>query len=400
MRISDAQRFDIALNSMFRLQESTAKYQTQISTGLKVNNPADDPVAAAQVLLINERVTASEQYDRNAEFAELNLQQTEGAVASANDVMQRIRELTIQGKNTTLTDADRRSITTEVRQRLDELKSLANSRNAAGEYIFSGTLVDTQAFTTDPTGSVVYNGDQTSREIKISEFRTVTDGFTGFDAFAAIRNGNGTYVTDLAAGNTGSGRIVPGGVVDKSAYQAHDFRITFTASDTYDVIDDTTGATVLAAQTYTDGAAITFNGIQLTLVGTPAAGDEFLAGPSQNQSVFETVDRLLATLESPTALAADAAVFQNDLDRALGDIDQAMDRFREVQGIVGARRNTIESQRVANEDLRLQLNTVRSRLEDADLVEAVSRLAQESNALQAAQAAFVRVQGLSLFNFL
>ena len=116
--------------------------------------------------------------------------------------------------------------------------------------------------------------------------------------------------------------------------------------------------------------------------------------------MFETVDRLIATLESPTALAADAAVFQNDLDRALGDIDQAMDRFREVQGVVGARRNTIESQRVANEDLRLQLNTVRSRLEDADLVEAVSQLAQESNALQAAQAAFVRVQGLSLFNFL
>lgn len=400
MRISDAQRFDLALNNMFRLQENTAKFQTQISTGLKINNPADDPVAAAQVLLISERVAASEQYDRNADFAELNLQQTESAVASANDVMQRIRELAIQGKNTILTDADRRSITTEVRQRLDELKSLANSRNAAGEYIFSGTLVDAQAFTTDPTGSVVYNGDQTNREIKISEFRTVTDGFTGFDAFAAIRNGNGTYVTDLGAGNTGSARIVPGGVIDSSAYQAHDFRITFTAPGTYDVINDTTGATVLAAQTYTDGAAITFNGIQLTLAGTPAAGDEFLVGPSQNQSVFETVDRLIATLESPTALAADAAVFQNDLDRALGDIDQAMDRFREVQGVVGARRNSIESQRVANEDLRLQLNTVRSRLEDADLVEAVSRLAQESNALQAAQAAFVRVQGLSLFNFL
>lgn len=400
MRISDAQRFDLALNNMFRLQENAAKFQTQISTGLKINNPADDPVAAAQVLLISERVAASEQYDRNAEFAELNLQQTESAVVSANDVMQRIRELTIQGKNTILTDADRRSITTEVRQRLGELKSLANSRNAAGEYIFSGTLVDAQAFTTDPAGSVVYNGDQTNREIKISEFRTVTDGFTGFDAFAAIRNGNGTYVTDLGAGNTGSARIVPGGVIDRAAYQAHDFRITFTAPGTYDVINDTTGATVLAAQTYTDGAAITFNGIQLTLAGTPAAGDEFLVGPSQNQSVFETVDRLIATLESPTALAADAAVFQNDLDRALGDIDQAMDRFREVQGVVGARRNSIESQRVANEDLRLQLNTVRSRLEDADLVEAVSRLAQESNALQAAQAAFVRVQGLSLFNFL
>ncbi|MGR9090164.1 MAG: flagellar hook-associated protein FlgL [Gammaproteobacteria bacterium] len=400
MRISDAQRFDIALNNMFRLQENTAKFQTQISTGRKILTPADDPVAAARVLLISERVAASKQYDRNADFAELNLQQQEGAVASANEAMQRIRELTIQGKNTILTDADRRSITTEMRQRLGEIKSLANSRNASGEFIFSGSLVNTQAFTNDSSGSVVYNGDQTSREVKISEFRTVTDGFTGHEAFAAIRNGNGTYVTDLAAGNTGSGQIVPGGVVDKSAYQAHDFRISFTGPGTYDVIDDTVGATVLAAQAYTDGAAITFNGIQLTLTGTPATGDEFLAGPSQNQSVFETVERLIATLESPTARAADAAVFQNDLDRALGDIDQTMDRFREVQGVVGARRNTVESQRVANEDLRLQLETVRSRLEDADLVEAVSRLAQESNALQAAQAAFVRVQGLSLFNFL
>jgi flagellar hook-associated protein 3 FlgL len=110
--------------------------------------------------------------------------------------------------------------------------------------------------------------------------------------------------------------------------------------------------------------------------------------------------RVINTLESEAASAADDAVFQNDLDRALGDLDQGMDRFREVQAVIGARRNTIESQRVANEDLRLQLETVRSHLEDADLVEVVSRLAQETNALQAAQAAFVRVQSLSLFNFL
>ena len=81
-------------------------------------------------------------------------------------------------------------------------------------------------------------------------------------------------------------------------------------------------------------------------------------------------------------------------------MDQTLDRFREVQAVIGARRNTIESQLVANEDLRLQLKTIRSKLEDVDLVEAVSLLARDSNALQAAQAAFVRVQGLSLFNFL
>ena len=321
-------------------------------------------------------------------------------MSSANDAMQRIRELTVRGKTTSLTDEDRRFITAEMRQRLDEIQGLANTRNAAGEYIFSGSLVNTQAFTKDASGNIVYNGDQTTRDVKISEFRTVTDRFTGFDTFVSIRNGNGTYVTDLAATNTGTGRIVPAGVVDASVYQAHDFRISFTSATSFDVIDDTTGGTVLAAQPYTDGAAITFNGIQLGIAGAPAAGDEFLVSPSMNQSVFDTVNRIIATLESPIPTATDHAVFQNDLDRALGDIDLAMDRFREVQANIGARRNTIDSQKEANEDLRLELNTVRSRLEDVDIVEAVSLLAQETNALQAAQAAFVRVQSLSLFNFL
>jgi flagellar hook-associated protein 3 FlgL len=383
-----------------RLQEKSFQLQNQIASGKKVNSPSDDPVAAAQALLISERVAAAEQYDRNAGFAELNLSQQESAIASANEAMQRIRELTIRGKTDTLTLADRHFIATEMRQRLDEIRSLANTRNGAGEYIFAGSLVDTQAFTVDAAGNAVYNGDQTTRDIKISEFRSVTEGFTGFEAFMAIRNGNGTYVSDLAAANTGSGQIVPAGVVDKSVYQAHDFRIAFTSATSFDVIDDSTGATVLAAQPYTEGAAISFNGIQLSIIGTPAGGDEFLVGPSQHQSVFETVGRVISTLESGSASAAEGARFHNDLDRALGDIDQAMDRFREVQAVIGARRNTIESQKQANEDLTLQLKTIRSQLEDADLVEVVSLLARESSALEAAQAAFVRVQGLSLFNFL
>ncbi len=400
MRISDIQRFDQALSGFTQLQANTAKFQTQISSGKKINSPADDPVAAAQVLLISERVAASTQYDRNAGLADLHLSQQESAVASANDALQRIRELTIRGRTSTLTAADRHFIATEMRQRLDEMTSLANSRNSAGEFIFAGSLVDTQAFTVDAAGSTVYNGDQTTRDIRISEFRSITEGFTGSEAFMSIRNGNGTYVTDLAATNTGSGQMVPAGVVDKSLYEAHDFRISFTSPTSFDVIDDSLGATVLAAQPYSDGAAITFNGIQLSITGTPNTGDEFLIGPSQHQSAFETVNRVIATLESPSATATDGARFHNDLDRALGDIDQTLDRFREVQAVIGARRNTVESQLVANEDLRLQLTTIRSKLEDADLVEAVSLLARDSNALQAAQAAFVRVQGLSLFNFL
>jgi len=400
MRISNAQQFAQGLTGILKLQTNTFGYQDQIISGKKVNTPADDPVAAAQILLISERITAAEQFNRNADFAILHLSQQDSTLGSAHNALQRIRELTIRSNTDSMTAADRRSIATEMRQRLDEMISLGNARNSAGEHIFAGSLVDTVPFTVDAAGNADYNGDQTARNIKISEFRSITEGFTGFDAFMAVRNGNGTYVTELAAANTGTGQIVPAGVVDKSVYQAHDFRISFTSATTFDVIDDTTATTILAAQTYTDGAAIVFNGIQLGITHAPAAGDEFLVAPSENQSVFDTVTRIIATLEAPATAPADAARFHNDLDRAFADIDQALDRFLEVRTSIGARLNTIETQQEVNADLKLQLQATRSKLEDIDLAEAVSLLARESNALQAAQAAFVRVQGLSLFNFL
>ena len=71
---------------------------------------------------------------------------------------------------------------------------------------------------------------------------------------------------------------------------------------------------------------------------------------------------------------AAAAVFHNNMDRALGDIDQSMDRFREVQAVIGARRNTIDTQLQSNEDLRLQLKTIRSQLEDADIINRLTKL--------------------------
>ena len=215
MRISNAQQFAQGLTGILKLQTNTFGYQDQIISGKKVNTPADDPVAAAQILLISERITAAEQFNRNADFAILHLSQQDSTIGSAHNALQRIRELTIRSNTTSMTAADRRSIATEMRQRLDEMMSLGNARNSAGEHIFAGSLVGTVPFTVDAAGNAVYNGDQTSRNIKISEFRSITEGFTGFDAFMAVRNGNGTYVTELAAANTGTGQIVPAGVVDK-----------------------------------------------------------------------------------------------------------------------------------------------------------------------------------------
>ena len=88
------------------------------------------------------------------------------------------------------------------------------------------------------------------------------------------------------------------------------------------------------------------------------------------------------------------------MNRVLIDMNQALDNLSEVRASVGARLNAIDSQEDVNEDLKFSFQSTLATVEDLDLAEAASLLQQELSGLEAAQAAFVRVQGLSLFDFL
>lgn len=400
MRVTTNQIYTQSLNRIFDLQKSTLDLQGQVATGKRLTQPGDDPVAASTVLQIQERLQAVEQYDRNGVIAEQRLNQIDDVMNGVSNVLQRSRELLVQGRSEALGESDRRAIAAEIREQLDVLVDLGNTRNASGEYIFAGAAVTTRPFTRDALGNVSYNGDQTVRRIQVSETRQVEESFTGEAAFVAVRNGNGVFSAARNPANTGTGQVSENVVIDGSAYQPHDFRIAFTSPTTYDVIDDTSGSTLLTAQPYVDGEAINFSGVAVTVIGQPAAGDEFFARPSDNQSMFDTIRNIADTLETPFYDDAGAARFGFDMDRAFEDLDQAMEKVAELRSTTGARLNTIDAQRNNNEDAGINLETLRSNLEDVDITSAISKLAQQSTALEAAQAAFVKVQGLSLFNFL
>lgn len=85
---------------------------------------------------------------------------------------------------------------------------------------------------------------------------------------------------------------------------------------------------------------------------------------------------------------------------ALTDIDTALGNVLNTHAKIGARLNAIDDQRAANDAFDLAVTEVRSTLEDLDYAEAISRFNQQMTALQAAQQSFIRVQDLSLFNFL
>jgi len=84
----------------------------------------------------------------------------------------------------------------------------------------------------------------------------------------------------------------------------------------------------------------------------------------------------------------------------LTDLDAAIDRIATKRAGIGGRMNAIDDQKAMNESFTLAVEQVRSSLEDLDYSEAISRFNQQLTALQASQQSFMKIQDLSLFNFL
>ncbi|MDO9371179.1 MAG: flagellar hook-associated protein FlgL [Gammaproteobacteria bacterium] len=212
MRISTNQIQQQGVNTMLDQQVRLSKIQQQLATGQRILTPADDPAGASQALDLTQAVAVNIQYQSNVDAARTRLNLEESALSDVTSLLQNVRTLAVQANNTTLSNSDRTSIAREIRQRLDELLSLSNTKDGNGEYLFAGYKGQTQPFTRTSAGSYTYNGDQGQRFLQVGPTRQVAADDSGTAVFQSIRNGNGTFTTLDNSANTGSGVINTGTV--------------------------------------------------------------------------------------------------------------------------------------------------------------------------------------------
>lgn len=191
MRVSTSQVFRNGVESIQRSQQDLSRTQLQLGSGKRILTPGDDPSGAVQSLQLSSAVGKLEQYERNALSLIQRLRSSETVMGSVVDGLQRVRELVVQGNNGTQTNETRAMIAAEIRQSLDELLQLANTRDANGEYLFAGLSSWTQPFVRTGDGDVAYQGDEGQRAVQISAVRTVPLGDSGQQVFMDIPNGNG-----------------------------------------------------------------------------------------------------------------------------------------------------------------------------------------------------------------
>jgi flagellar hook-associated protein 3 FlgL len=150
------------------------------------------------------------------------------------------------------------------------------------------------------------------------------------------------------------------------------------------------------------GQAISFNGIQFSISGTPANGDTFNVTPSSNQSIFDTLNKLITTLNIPISGASTAVVTANSqaLSDGLNSLSQDLNNVLGIRATTGSRLNELTSLQTTGDQLGLQYKQTLSTIQDTDYTQAATNLAQQKLALQAAQQSFALVSKLSLFNYL
>ena len=401
-RISSYMISQRAVQAMLGQQRNLAETQLQLATGKRVINPSDDPASAARVLDLNRAIATIQQYQENANTAKERLELEESVLSSATELLHRAGELAVQGNNDALSPSDKKTVGMEVRQLLDQMVSMANTKNSSGEYVFVGYQTHTKPFSLEASGLYEYNGDMGQRKIQIAPDRQVADGDNGFDVFVDVKTSpmasvKGIAATDLTAiidgditidGGNGAGPVslgdIPGATTaEERALQMRD-AVNRVSEDT-GVSARVDGAELILSTT--EGAISIAQGPGVpAMTGLTSGTTDAVSG---KQSIFDTFDQLATKLES-----------DDSVGRYISDLQLALDNILESRGKVGARLNAIDRQLDVNADLELNLETRRSEEQDLDYMEAIARFERQKLALEAAQKTFVQVKDLSLFNYI
>ncbi len=192
MRVTEQMRYDSVSNNLSQLASRQAKAAQEAQTGLRVNLPSDDPIAAAQLARLSasqSQVTARRStissVRGDAELAESSLQQASDLLASA-------KELAMQGGNGSLGANERASLALQIKDIKEQLIGIANTKGSSG-YLFAGSASESRPFST--TGA--FGGNDEAHAVDIGNSTPTAVNASGAKAFTAA--GGRDVFSDLDA---------------------------------------------------------------------------------------------------------------------------------------------------------------------------------------------------------
>jgi flagellar hook-associated protein 3 FlgL len=283
--------------------------QNQLATGRRINTASDDPTGLTFSMRYRSEISANDQYVKNVDSASSMLEYTDMAMGQAEDVLQRVRELSVQGANGSLPQAAYDAINLEMKELYNQMVEVGNS-NFNGKYVFNGELTEDAPYaklTLDDSGTPkAYNNATDSGQIKY----------------------------ELAPGVT------------------------------------------LAANIHGD-----------EVFGAPITG----SNDSTSNNVFNVISEISDALKNGDS---------SKVSELIGKIDSRLNTLLEKRAEVGARSNRLTLVQDRLSSISINLSSIQSKTEDADMSVVITNLKMEENVYQASLSAGAKLISPSLVDFL
>lgn len=254
MRISTQQYFDTSSSKYQSNYSSVVQAQQQASSGVRVQTAADDPVAAQRLLMLQQQKDMLSQYSGNITSLKSSLTNEESILQSISAAVQAGSQLALRAGGVT-SDADRKSIAVEVGALEEQLMGLLNSKDAAGNYLFSGSKTQTPPYSRNSDGTYSYQGDENALSLQVSETLNVSAGDTAKSILEGAVNTSRTQSTYIAPTvapvppaispplvddnkvAVSAGLVTSGTDYTKQFSDGQPYKLTFTSSTQYVVTD-------------------------------------------------------------------------------------------------------------------------------------------------------------------
>lgn len=183
MRISTQMMYQQNMRGITNSQAEWMKFGEQMSTGKRVINPSDDPIAASQAVVLSQAQAQNSQYTLARSFATQKVSLEENVLNQVTTAIQTAQEKIVSAGNGTLSDDDRASLATDLQGIRDQLMNLANSTDGNGRYIFGGYKTESAPFA---QADGAYSGGTTNVTQQVDASRTMVIGHTGDKVFASL----------------------------------------------------------------------------------------------------------------------------------------------------------------------------------------------------------------------
>jgi flagellar hook-associated protein 3 FlgL len=197
MRV-DSNYYAQILNSLDTTEQQEQTDVLQLSTNLRVNQPSDDPTAAAQYVGYVAAASDAAQYEQNVSSTQTMMQSATSALSSVVTSLNSAISQGVEAGNGTVTAAQQTEMAATVSGIRDQIISLANT-SVQGMYLFGGTASSNPPFqlNADPTTGVTYNGNSGINTVPVGNNETVQSNVPGDQIFSASSGNVMQSLTDL-----------------------------------------------------------------------------------------------------------------------------------------------------------------------------------------------------------